>query len=301
MKVTDNIGRGFACLPGPVRAAFWLVCASASFLLMMSLARRLSGDIDMLVIVFWRALFGVMFMLPWLARNGLGVMRTTKIKGHMMRTLMAYGGMLCMFYAATMMPLADITSIAFARPMLASMLAIMILGEPMLARRWGATAVGLIGALIIIRPGIIELNVGIWVVIGAVVINSGFAVMAKYLLRTDAPDTTALYMTTFLTPLALVPALFVWQWPTLDQFMWLLLFGALGMISQRTLVRAYHAADATLVLSFDFLKLPLAALIGLVLFSEFPDFWVWAGGGVICASAVYITRREARLGTGTSA
>jgi drug/metabolite transporter (DMT)-like permease len=301
MNAIDNIGRGFDGLPGPVRAAFWLVCASTSFLLMMALARVLSGDIDMLVIVFWRAVFGIMFMLPWLARNGLGVMRTGKIKGHMLRTVMAYGGMLCMFYAATMMPLADITSIAFARPILASMLAIMILGEPMLARRWGATAAGLIGALIIIRPGFIEFNAGIWVVTGAVVINSGFAVMAKYLLRTDAPDTTAMYMTVFLTPLALVPALFVWQWPTLEQFMWLLLFGALGMASQRSLVRAYHAADATLVLSFDFLKLPLAAFIGFVLFSELPDFWVWVGGSVICASAVYITRRESRLGSGTGA
>ena len=301
MNVISSIGRSFAGLPSPFRAAFWLVCASVSFLLMMSLARQLSHDIDMLVIVFWRAVFGVMFMLPWLTRNGIGVMRTNKIKGHMMRTVMAYGGMLCMFYAATMMPLADITSIAFTRPILASMLAIMILGEPMLARRWGATAVGLIGALIIIRPGFAEYNVGIWVVAGAVVINSGFAVMAKYLLRTDPPDTTAMYMTTFLTPLALVPALFVWQWPTWEQFAWLLLFGALGMASQRTLVRAYHAADATLVLSFDFLKLPLAAMIGFFLFAELPDIWVWVGGGVICASAVYITRREAQLGRGTGA
>ncbi|NQU69556.1 MAG: EamA/RhaT family transporter, partial [Rhodospirillales bacterium] len=115
------------------------------------------------------------------------------------------------------------------------------------------------------------------------------------------PDTTAMYMTVFLTPLALVPALFVWQWPTQEQFMWLLLFGALGMASQRSLVRAYHAADATLVLSFDFLKLPLAGIIGFALFSELPDFWVWVGGGVICASAVYITRRESNLGSGTGA
>lgn len=301
MTRAQSLRQGFDNLPGVIRAPFWLICASICFLLMMSLARGLSVEIDMLVIVFWRAVFGIMFMLPWLARNGLGVMRTTKIKGHMLRTLMAYGGMLCMFYAATMMPLADITSIAFTRPMLASMLAIMILGEPMLARRWGATAVGLIGALIIIRPGLIEFNAGIWVVAGAVVINSGFAVMAKYLLRTDAPDTTAMYMTVFLTPLALVPALFVWQWPTLDQFMWLLLFGALGMASQRALVRAYHAADATLVLSYDFLKLPLSALIGFVLFSEAPDIWVWAGGGVICVSAIYITRRESQLGSGTGA
>lgn len=301
MTVVQPLRQRFDNLPGAVRAPFWLVCASISFLLMMSLARDLSVEIDMLVIVFWRALFGVVFMMPWLARRGLGVLRTEKLPSHFIRTLMAYGGMLCLFYAATMLPLADITAITFLRPILASVLAIVVLGEAALARRWTATFIGFFGALIIIRPGFADITTGVWIVFLAVVINSGYSIIGKYLVRTDPPDSVAMYMMLFLTPISLAAALFVWQWPTADQFLWLALFGALGTVSQRTLVRAYHAADATVVLAFDFLRLPVAAIIGFVLFAELPNAWVWVGGAVICASSVYMARSETRAARGSTA
>ena len=94
----------------------------------------------------------------------------------------------------------------------------------------------------------------------------------------------------------LAAALFAWQWPTGEQFLWLALFGALGTLSQRSLARAYHAADATVVMSFDFLRLPAAAVIGFILFAELPDVWVWLGGAVICASTVFIAHRESMAG-----
>ena len=81
----------------------------------------------------------------------------------------------------------------------------------------------------------------------------------------------------------------------------MILFGALGTLSQRTLARAYHAADATVVMSFDFLRLPIAAVIGFVLFAEFPDIWVWIGGAVVCASSVFIAHRESVAGAARSA
>ena len=301
MSLSDTISSFFENLPAAVRAAFWLLLASTSFLLMMSLARHLADDIDMRVIVFWRAVFGVVFMLPWLAQRGLHVMKTEKIVSHFTRTLLAYGGMLCLFYAATMISLADVTAIAFLRPIVGSALAIVVLGEAALGRRWVATLVGLIGALIIVRPGLIEINTGVWIVLGAVLINSFYAILGKYLVRTDSPDTVAMYMMLILTPISFVAALFVWQWPSGEQFLWLILFGALGTLSQRTLARAYHAADATVVMSFDFLRLPIAVVIGFVLFAEFPDIWVWIGGAVICASSVFIAHRESVAGMARSA
>ena len=184
MSLSDTISSFFENLPAAVRAAFWLLLASTAFLLMMSLARHLADDIDMRVIVFWRAMFGVVFMLPWLAQRGLHVMKTEKIVSHFTRTLMAYGGMLCLFYAATMISLADVTAIAFLRPIVGSALAIVVLGEAALGRRWVATLVGLIGALIIVRPGLIEINTGVWIVLGAVLINAFYAILGKYLVRT---------------------------------------------------------------------------------------------------------------------
>ncbi len=284
----------FSGLPGPFRAAFWVVCGGGLFVFMMAIARHLADDLHMLLIVFWRAVFGVAFMMPWLARRGLGALRTDKAALHGVRTLSNYAGLLFTFYAATMLPFADITAIGFARPIVGSVLAILILGEAARARRWWATLVGFAGAMIIIRPGFVEFNPGVWLVL-ATVVSGGFnAILARYLVRTDTPDTVAMYMMAFLTPISLVPALFVWRWPDGGEFLWLVLLGAIGMLSQRSITRAYHAAEATVTLSFDFLRLPVAALIGYVLFAERPDVWVWVGGAVICAATVTLGHREAR-------
>jgi drug/metabolite transporter (DMT)-like permease len=296
MSLYHRVLATFSGLPGPFRAAFWIVCGGGAFVFMMAIARHLADDLHMLLIVFWRAVFGVAFMLPWLARRGLGALRTDKAALHGARTLSNYGGLLFTFYAATLLPLADITAIGFARPIIGSVLAILILGEAARARRWWATLAGFAGALIIVRPGFVEFNPGIWLVICAVVLGGFNVILARYLVRTDTPDTVAMYMMLFLTPMSLAPALFVWRWPDGGELLWLVLLGAVGMLSQRSITRAYHAAEATLTLSFDFLRLPVAALIGYVLFAERPDVWVWVGGAVICAATVFLGRLESRDG-----
>ncbi len=298
MLLPRRVATAFSELPGPFRAAFWIVCGGGSFVFMMAIARHLSDDLSMLVIVFWRAVFGLAFMVPWLASHGFGALRTDKIAFHGIRTVSNYGGLLFTFYAATMLPFADITAIGFARPIVGSILAILILGEAARARRWWATLVGFAGAMIVVRPGFVDFNPGLWLVAGTVVFGAFNAILARYLARTDSPDTVALYMMAFLTPLSLVPALFVWQWPDGREFPWLILLGAIGMLSQRAITRAYHAAEASVTLSFDFLRLPVAALIGYVLFAERPDVWVWVGGAVICASTIALGHRESRARSG---
>jgi S-adenosylmethionine uptake transporter len=294
MTLFPRVFAAFQNLPGPIRAAFWIVCAGSSFVFMMAIARHLADDLHMLLVVFWRAVFGVMFMMPWLVRRGFGALRTEKTAFHIGRTFSNYLGLLCTFYAATMLPFADITAIGFTRPIVGSLLAIVLLGEAARARRWWATLAGLVGALIVVRPGFIEFNPGIWLVVGTVILGAVNAILSRYLTRTDSPDTVAMYMMAFLVPISFVPALFVWSWPSGVEFLWLILLGAIGMLSQRFVARAYHAAEASVTLSFDFLRLPIAALIGYALFAERPDVWVWVGGAVICAASVGLGRSEAR-------
>lgn len=283
----------FLPFPGPVRACLWMVTAGGLFVFMMAIARHAAGELHMLVVVFWRAAFGVLFMMPWLIRRGPGAMATGQFPAHLARSVASYGGLLCLFWATTMMPLADITAIAFTRPIVASLLAIAVLREASLGRRWAAVALGLSGALIVVRPGFEEVNAGVFVVLGAVVSGSVAAIFARFLVRTDHPDTLAMYMVLILTPVSLVPALFQWSWPSLELLPLLALLGLLGTLSQRALARAYLAAEATVVVSFDFLRLPVAALVGYAFFSEVPGVWVWVGGAVIVSASVFVARREA--------
>jgi drug/metabolite transporter (DMT)-like permease len=300
MSTFGDLRHRFEQLPAAPRAGFWIVVAGGTFIIMMAIARHLGGAMHILEVVFWRAAFGVVFMVPWLVRQGPAALRTRKAPFHLGRTLLNYSGLICVFFAATMIPLADITAIGFTRPIVGSALAILILGEAARARRWAATMAGFAGALIVIRPGIVEVHPGVMLVIASVASGAFSAILARYLVRTDSPDATAMYMVLFLTPISLVPAAFFWRWPTAAEWPWLLVLGALGTLSQRSLVRAYEAAEATVVLSFDFLRLPLAALIGFILFAEVPGIWVWVGGAVICGASAYMARGEARAARGSA-
>ena len=143
-----------------------------------------------------------------------------------------------------------------------------------------------------VRPGFAGLNAGILLAFGAVAAQVANTILIKYLTHTEHPDTIAIYQGACMAPIALVLAAFVWVTPNLEQFAWLLLMGAFGAVTQRTIGRSYAAADATVVTVLDFIRLPVAAVIGLAVFGEWPVVWVWLGGAVIVASSILLTRRE---------
>lgn len=261
---------------------------------MMTIARTLSPELSILVVVFFRATFGLMFLLPTAFSNGCVRLRTKKIPLFAVRGISAYLSVTFFFLAATYIPLGDIAAIGFTRPVFACIAAILILGELARTRRWVAIGIGIIGALIVVRPGFQEINPGIIYGFAAVMLSVCNSIMIKYLSRTEHPDTIAIYQAVFVAPYALLVALFVWKTPSLEQFFWLILIGAFGALTQRALARSFHAADATVVITLDFLRLPIAALIGLVIFDEWPIIWVWIGSVIIVASSFLLSKKEAQ-------
>ena len=119
--------------------------------------------------------------------------------------------------------------------------------------------------------------------------------MFKVLSRTEPAEAIVTYMVIFLTPVTFVPALFVWQWPPFHVWPWLVAMGAIGTLGHICLARAFAAADASVVLPFDYLRLPFVALIGYVFFAEVPTVYTWIGALVIAAASGYLAHREAQL------
>jgi drug/metabolite transporter (DMT)-like permease len=295
MTLYSDLSAKFDAVPAPARAAFWITMAGLCFTVSMTAVRKVSVDMHVLESVMFRSLFGIAFMVPWLMRKGISGIKTKRLGLYAIRGSGAYFVTLFYFTAASLIPLADLTSITFTRPILGTIAAIIFLKEVAGPRRWTAIGIGFVGMLIIIRPGLVDLNFGVLLVLCGVMFQTCNTVIVKKLTETEHPDTIVLYHTLFILPLSIIPAIYVWQTPTLEQWGWFAVIGGAGILTQRAMTRAFVAADATFVLAMSYLRLPIAAFVGFAIFGEVPEIWVWVGASVICGSSAYIAHRESTL------
>lgn len=283
----------FQSLPGAVRGAAWMTFSSILFACNAAAVRHLAGEVHPFELAFFRAILGVPLMLPWLLGVGLVVLRTRNLGIYVVRGSLSAVSTIAWFMALALIPVADATAISFTTPIFASIAAAVALGETMHLRRWTAVFVSFLGVAIILRPGFEVINLGTWLVLlGAsfVAVNS---ILVKTAVRTDTPDTVAFWQILVMIPVTLVPAVFVWSWPTLGQWAWIIVIAVISTFGHRSLGRAYAAADVSLVQPFDFTRLPFAVGLGWFMFSELPDLWTWIGGLTIFGASVYIAQREA--------
>ena len=294
----ERLGAAIGRWPSAAQAAFWMLLIGTLVTLTLVFARQVSDQIHVFEIVFFRSLFGLLFMMPWIMRRGLDAMRIEKRYGLItLRSALAFFGSAAFFFAATLMPLADVTSIIFIRPIIATIAAIVFLHEVVRLRRWTAIIVGMIGALIIVRPGFAEVNIGVAFALITVCTLTWNTINLKILTRDETSDALAIWHMILMLPLGAIACLFVWTTPTLEHLFWMFLIGICEMTSQRCMSRSYKAADTTVIMAFTFLRLPVAALLGFALFSEVPEIWVWLGAALIAVSALYIAHRESVLAT----
>jgi len=294
MRLSTLASDRIATLPASIQAAFWITLSGFTFTVSITAVRNVTEELHVLEAVFFRSVFGIAFMLPWLIRNGpRAALETKRLGMFVIRGCLAYFITLLYFAAAGLMPIADLTSITFTRPIFGTIAAIFVLSEIVGMRRWIAIAIGFLGMVIIVRPGFQAINLGAIYILVAVIMQTANTMIVKILTRTEHPDTIAMYHAVFMLPLAVIPAIFVWQMPTFEEFGWLIVIGGFGILNQRMLARAFAIADASLVLALGYLRLPISALMGFLVFGEVPTIWVWIGGAVIASAAAYIAHREA--------
>ena len=242
-----------------VRGAMWMVLGATAWAVMVAVARGLSKEIHTFEIVFFRSFFSLLCFVPWMVRVGFAGMRTERPMGHLMRGLSGLAALYLLFGALYFTPLADVTAITFTRPVFASIGAILFLHEAATGRRWMANIIGLLGTLVIIRPGMGTFDIGQMLALGRVVAMSVTALTVKTLSRTEPADTIAMYQMVVFTGISLIPMLFVWTMPDWRSLGLLMVMGLAGNLSQRFMTRAYVAADAAVILPFEYSRLPLSA------------------------------------------
>tara|TARA_Y100001960_G_C14623547_1_gene801939 strand:- start:12 stop:965 length:954 start_codon:yes stop_codon:yes gene_type:complete len=282
-------------LTAATKGAILMIIASAFFSAMVGGIREVSSSIPAIETVFFRNLFGLIALTPLFFRHGLGILRTDRYGLLLVRACMALVFQVTWFYAVSVVPVADAVALSFTAPLFTTILAILVLKEVVRLRRWTATLVGFAGAILIIRPGFAELNPNLLIVIVSAAGMAAAFIIIKILSRTESSTTIVAYLNLFMVPAALIPALFVWQWPTVDEFMWLILVGVSGTCAHLAMTKAFAIAETTVIMPFDFTRLPFTALIGYIAFSEVPDIWTWIGAAIIFSSTFYIALREAQI------
>lgn len=281
-------GRGVAMMLGSV------LC----FGLMAITIRLASQQLHPFEIAFFRNLFGLAFTAPLIWRAGFGLLRTHSLRLYLIRCVVGLGAMLTGFWALVHLPLAQAIALSYTTPLFVTVLAVLVLGEIVRARRWTAVAIGFVGVLVILRPGVDGLQFAALVALTSSALSASAAISIKFLSRTEPPDAIVIWMVLIMTPLSLFPALPVWQWPNAESWLWVVLTGGFGTLGHMCLTRAFQIADVSALQPLNFLQLPIVAFIAWLLFAEAVDAWTAVGAGIIFASTVYIARREAKLARG---
>lgn len=246
-------------------------------------------------VTFFRCLFSLFVMLPFIIRSGPSILATPKVGFYTLRAVVGLISMLSWFYGITIVPLAIATAVNFTAPLFATMAAALVLHEDVRLRRWAAVVIGFLGVLVIMRPGRESLDAMLLLILLSAASSAMNNITVKYLVRTERPNTIVALFSVYLTPLSLIPALFVWEWPDLKSLGALIGLGIIGTLAHLSVARAYLAADASACAPYEFVRLPYAALIGYLLFGEVSDGWTWVGAAIIAGAAIYVAHREAKL------
>ena len=278
-----------------LRAALWMGGSIASFLTMTVAGRAIMPDLDVFQVMEMRSVIGWFILLPLvLASGGFAAMRTKRPLQHIGRNVVHYAGQFAWLQALTMIPLAQLISIEFTTPIWGALLAVIFLGERMSARKVTAIMLGLIGVLVIVRPGATAVDPGHLIMLAGAVGFGISVVMVKSLTRTDSVVAIIFWMLIIQSVIGIVPAIAVWRTPTPEMWPWILLVSFTGMSSHFCMARALSYAEATVVMPMDFLRLPLSALIGVLLYSERIDLFTAVGATLILTGNLFNIQRRAR-------
>ena len=277
-----------------LKAAFWMGCSLGCMLLMTVAGRETTRELNVFQVMEMRSIIGLFMLYPLVYRaGGLAAMKTKRPLQQIGRNIAHYAGQGAWLYALTLIPLAQLISIEFTAPIWTALLAVAFLGERMNRTKILAIVLGLIGVVIIVRPGIGEFNIGQVIVLGAAFAFAVSFTMVKSLTRTESVVSIIFWMLVIQSVIGLAPALYEWRWPSAHIWPWIVLIAFAGSYAHYCMARAMVHADATVVMPMDFLRVPATALLGWLVYSERVDALTVCGAVLILAgNALNITGRR---------
>jgi drug/metabolite transporter (DMT)-like permease len=265
------------------RAGLWMMGALASFTMMALAGRELSAELSLFEILFLRSIFCFLILLLILWRTGSWPVRTRRPGLHIFRNSIHYGASYCWYVGIVSIPLTEVFSIEFTAPIWTAVLASIFLSEPVTKARVAAITLGFLGIMVILRPGLAVVDPAALAVLVAAIGYAATYVITKHLTGDDSPLVILFYMNVVQMVIGLVPTILTWTVPSPHLWPWVLVVGISGLTSHYCIARAMRLADATVVAPLDFLRLPLIAVVGYLLYDEPLSLYVLAGALLVVA------------------
>ena len=266
-------------------------------------------------VILFRTVVGmaVVLMLMALSRGGMAQMRTARPLGHLVRVAFVMVSNVAYFLGLAALPLADAVAVAFVAPLIVTVLSALVLGEPVGPRRWAAVVVGLVGVLIMVRPG-----AGVFQPAAVLILISAFTyaashLMTRHLRATESAVTLSFYVQCGFVVVSCLMGLFTgggqfagsadaslaflfrpWHWPAPGDLWAFVATGVAVSVGGLMISEAYRRSEAAAVAPLEYIGMPMAILWGWVAFGTLPDLWGWVGIGFICGAGLYTLWRETR-------
>ena len=304
------------------RGIMYAIFASVCFSTNDMIIKLLSGDYPLHELVFIRSFFGLILTLAIIMplEGGFANMRTKRPMAHIFRGLCVVVANSTYFAGIAVIPLADVSAIFFVAPLMITGLSVLVLGEQVGLRRWGAVLVGLLGVIIVVRPGGAGFSPVILLPLVAAAAYAGLQIMTRSMGLSEKASTMAMYLQLVFLLVSLAVGLSVgdgrydpggggamefllraWVWPEMGDWPYLVAIGFFTGFGGYAISLAYRGTPAGLVAPFEYVALPLAVMWGALIWSEIPDLQSWLGIALIMGAGVFVSIREAALGRKPSA
>ena len=244
-------------------------------------------------ILFVRSLIGLIPVCLFIMRQGgVRALRTQRPFAHLMRLMFLFCGASAFFWALPRMPLAEAATITFSIPLFVTIIAVLFLREKVGWHRWTAIAVGFLGVLVVLRPGIAVFQPASLAALLAALCYGSMMISARVLSTTETAESLIFWPNVGMIPVA--GAFLFWGWIPPDSLGWLVfaLAGVIGGVGQILLVLAFRHAEGSTIAPFQYVSLLTATLYGWLVWDTLPDVWTLVGAAIVVGAGIYIIRRE---------
>ncbi len=288
-------------LSGAILGSLWMLSSCIFYAVAASLVREVGDTYTAFQMTMIRSFVAVIVLAPvYLGEGGKLIFIPKRFFMHFLTGVFTYLGIIFWFFATASMPIADFFALQFVTPLLTMAFAIMFLGEKADARSWSAALIGFAGVLVILRPGIIEISFAALAALISAVFYASDNTVIKSLSKGVSATMIVYYAHLLMIPISIPMAVITWKQPTMYDLGVIVALCLCLTMAYLSVTKAISLTVASVVQPVNFMRMPIAAVFGWVLFNEFPDFWTWFGAIIIFCATTYAVRRGAKT-TGRTA